>query len=247
MRGPNKVPGVISVLLLAGMLASCGESSLAGVGDFSRDFVYGSTTTTTTLVVEVEERVIGVVKATDIVWFNDDIEGQRVGVPNYVISSVWGRGNLTDRFIQASRVEIASALPNVTFLELVPEEVGWVTSQLVYDLASGTLDGDISAAFGLWVVEPYTVTDGNIAVLRVGRSGDTATEGQSAITVDPVETGLSLTWNEGQYRYELFCRSVVPAEVCEEIAKTAAPLRLLLPEDAPPIPDSSVDSDATDG
>jgi hypothetical protein len=200
------------------------------------------------LVVEVETRTIDVVKSTDIEWYNDDIEGQRLGDPAYVASAVWQRGNGTDRFIQASRVEIASALPNVTFLELVPAEVGWVTSQLVYDLASGTLDTVISAAFGLWVVEPYSVGDGNIAVLRVGLSGDTATEGQSAITVDPVESGLSLTWNEGQYRYELFCRLSVPADVCEEVAKTSAPLRLLLPEDAPPIPDPAVDTDtSTDG
>jgi hypothetical protein len=237
---------LVAVALGAAVVASCGENSLSTIGDRSRDFVHGSTTTTTEFVVEAEERRIEVVNAVEVEWYNDAIEGQRIGDPGYVAAQVWSRGNGTDRFIQASRVEIAAALPDVAFPELIPADVGWVTSQLVYDTASGTLDSNTSAAFGLWVVEPYSESSGSIAVLRVGRSPEDATTGQSAIIVDPVENGISLSWNEGQYRYELFCRTTVPPDVCEEIARNVAPLRLMLPEDAL-LPDTPADQEAAEG
>ena len=41
------------------------------------------------------------------------------------------------------------------FPDLVPENVQWITSQLVFDEATGILDPDATAAFGLWVADPY--------------------------------------------------------------------------------------------
>lgn len=220
-----------ALILWAALATSCGENALEGIGDRSRDFVYGSTTTTTEFVIEDEVIRIDIVNVTELEWYNDEIEGQRIGEPGYVASQVWARGDGTNRFIQASRVEIAAALPNISFPELVPEDVRFITSQLVYDVASGTIDSNTSAAFGLWVVEPYTADDGSIAVLRVGSAGDDAAPGRSAIIADPVESGLSLSWTEGEYRYELFCRTTVSPDTCEEIARASAPLRLMLPED----------------
>ena len=40
--------------------------------------------------------------------------------------------------------EIAAVLPGIQFPELLPDEVGWVTSQLVFDVASATLGAVIS-------------------------------------------------------------------------------------------------------
>lgn len=227
---------VLLVALAAAVVSGCGDDGLlSGLGDRSQDFVYGSTTTTTTVIVVDEVRTVGVVSVLDVAWFNDGIENQALGPPGYVASLVWGRRVGNDRFIQASRVEIASALPNVVFPELVPEEVGWVTSQLVYDTASATLDADVAAAFGLWAVEPYTADNGSVAVLRVGIGRDDTPAERSTIVVDAVESGISLSWTEAGYRYELFCRTALPVEVCEEMARTTAPLRLLLPPDAPDI------------
>ena len=140
----------LSVALIA---VACGEGGLLdGVGDRSREAVYEGITTTTEYVEGLDEDigVLGASDAREIEWYNDTIEEQSVGAAQLTIATVWNRRTSSSRFIQASRAEIASALPQIQFPRLVPPEVVNVTSQLVFDQASGTLDQETSAAFGLW-------------------------------------------------------------------------------------------------
>jgi hypothetical protein len=177
-------------------------------------------------VIEVGEE--GLVGATDILWVNDDIgPAQPLDDPQAVISTVWNR-QLGSRFVQASRAEIAKALPTIRFPEAVPEAVRWVTSQLVYDPATGLLDADTSSAFGFWTVEPYTADSGQLAVLRVGPAPDGTGAARSDIVPIVVPDGLSLGWTEAGLRYELFCQASVTDEVCDAIVDSFLPLSDLL-------------------
>lgn len=194
---------------------------LDGLGSRSQDAVLLPLETTTTVVVDVEGGVdVTAVAAADVDWYNDAIPRQFEGEPSLVINRVWQRKDGESRFIQASRLEIAAALPGVRFPGLIPGEIGWVTSQLVYDVSSATLDRDTSAAFGLWAVEPYTVTDGRLAVLRVGEATEAEQTGAFEIIPDVVDDGLSLNWVTGPYRYELFCRTSMGEELCWQMAET---------------------------
>jgi len=228
------------------LLAACGDQGLLdGLGDRSREIVYGDTTTTTTIVVDNGESApLGAIRATDVTWYNDELgEATPVPIPSVVIADVWSRGDRTNRYIQASRAEIAAAVPTVEFPSLVPDDVGWVTSQLVFDMASATLDAGTSVAFGLWKVEPYSIEDGDVAVLRVGLASSSDRESAGEIRNEIVPDGLSLSWVRGSYRYELFCRTSVAEEMCQQMAETAAPLAGQLPP--PPATDAA--ADASDG
>ena len=217
------------------MLASaCGDAGpLDGVGELSSEWVGAAEATTTTI--EVRPAGIGfegLVRATDVLWFNDDIEEQATGSGPVVVASVWER-RLGSRFVQASRTEIATALPTLQFPEDVPSSVRWVTSQLVYDEDTGDLDTDTAAAFGLWQAEPYTLSEAQVAVLRIGFAPPEADPGRSAVVPFIVSDGVSLVWTDAGLRYELFCRSTVSEELCTEVADRFAPLSGLLPGSRP--------------
>lgn len=219
-------------LSVAALVSSaCGDTGLLdGLGDRAQEAVVGTTTTT-----QVPDSAPSggpldrTVAVASMVWYNDGIEDQAIGLPAYTISQVWDRGRDVGRFIQSSRAEIAVALPGIQFPEYVPAEVSSVTSQLVYLEDVATLDAGTSAAFGLWELEPYSTDERRVGVLRVGADrgdvelGDTLTE--------VVTSGLSLIWTDGRYRYELFCRASLPEDECRDMANGATPLRDLL---APP-------------
>jgi len=209
------------------VLAACGEGGLMdGVGERSQDAVLGDISSTSTIPIRLDdEETLGVVVSGDVTWWNDGIEGEATGEKNYIVSRVWARSP-QQRFHQASRLEIVQALPNIGFPGVVPEDVKFVTSQLVYDTASATLDSQYSAAFGLWPVEPYSVEEANIAVLRVGNAGEFRIDG---IVADIVDAGLSLSWTAGVYRYELFCRTGVNEELCWQMAESTVSLSSQLP------------------
>ncbi len=212
------------------VLAACGEAGLLdGVGDRTREAVVGSTTTTLAVdAVPAGNADEALIPAVDLLWFNDDIDPQYTGASAEVVAQVWRR-QLNSRFVQASRAEIAAALPGLRFPELVPQQVRWITSQLVYLQTSGTLDQDTSAAFGLWTAEPYRSDRAQLGVLRVGRAGvDTPTE-RSELVASAVPDGVSVAWSEGGHRYELFCRSEVSEELCIAVGESSAPLALLTP------------------
>jgi hypothetical protein len=224
------VKRIASIACFVLVVAACGDTGMMdGLGLRSHDYVEGSTTSTRfTADTAPVTAVSDVIEVENVGWFNQAIEGETIGEPGAVIAAVWARGTDEGRFIQASPAEIDIALPGVEFPSLVPESADWITSQLVYDAASATLDIEVSAAFGLWSVLPYTDDEGRLAVLRVGQA-TAASEVGSGITSSAVEDGLNLMWSSGLYRYELFCRSQVVEAQCWQMVESTVPLSLLAP------------------
>jgi hypothetical protein len=220
----------ISAVALAVLLVGCGDAGLLdGVGDRTSAIVHGGTTTTTAPVaLAAGSEDEGLIEARDVLWFNDDIDPQFTGASPEVVDAVWQR-QVGSRFVQASRREIAAAIPSLSFPSLVPQQVRWVTSQLVFDEATGTLDPDTSAAFGLWTAEPYRSDTARVGVLRVGQAQVDDPPARSEITVVAVPDGVSLGWTESGNRYELFCRSEVSEDLCFEVAGSSVPLVGLTP------------------
>lgn len=226
-----KVRLLLIALTLAVIVSACGESGpLERAGEASSGWVTAVTAATTTappIVIEIGNE--GLVGAGDVLWVNDDIGPVTPSSdPRAAIATVWDR-QLGSRFVQASRAEIAAALPTIRFPEAVPEDVRWMTSQLVFDPATGLLDVDTSAAFGLWTVEPYTVENGRLGVLRVGSAPDGVGAAKSDVVPIIVPDGLSLGWTEAGLRYEFFCRVTIPELVCRAIVDSFVPLTELLP------------------
>ena len=226
----SKASLVLIAVVLAVFAAACGESGpLERAGEASSGWVTAATAPTTTaplVVIEIGNE--GLVGAGDVLWANDDIGPVTPDSdPRAAIAVAWDR-QLGSRFVQSSRAEIAAALPTIRFPEAVPEDVRWVTSQLVFDPAVGLLDVDTSAAFGLWTVEPYTVENGRLGVLRVGSAPDGVGAAKSDVVPIIVPDGLSLGWTEAGLRYELFCRVTIPEPVCNAIADSFVPLAELL-------------------
>lgn len=215
------------------LVTACGDEGLLdGLGDRSVNAVHGETSTTTTTIEVVRaEAPLGSIRASDLVWYNDGIAGEGSGVPNVVISTVWNRGDGATSVIQASRGEIAAALPGIQFPELLPDSVGWVTSQLVYDAASGTLGAHTSAQFGLWHLEPYSADGGRTAVMRVrpATSSDIIGSISSEVTI----SGLDLSWVSESFHYLVSCPTDLLDDYCWQMAESPMPLSLLLPDAVP--------------
>ncbi|MET0832168.1 MAG: hypothetical protein ABWY62_07270, partial [Acidimicrobiia bacterium] len=155
------------VAVVAAVLTACSDSQLLDeLGERSHQYVQGTTTlppvTTAPGVGQGGVPLKDI--ARDLSWYNEGIETGPTFETAVVISAVWLRGNGLDRFIQASPREVAAALPGVQFPSLVPRTTQSITSQLVYDTASATLDADVSAAFGLWSGEPYRAQDDQLGV-----------------------------------------------------------------------------------
>jgi len=177
-------------------------------------------------------------------WWNDGIVAENLADRDALIADVFARRE-GDRFIQASRAEIAAALPDVQFPAEVPYGAEWVSSQLVIE-NSGELSTDPSAAFGIWSAEPYTRSRSvaQMAVLLVsvdaGSGAETAESAEEATCAQfadaATETcdvtaiggrrvwnllsagGTTLIWFEGGYRYQLRGRSFLSREEMEKMA-----------------------------
>jgi hypothetical protein len=186
----------------------------------------GSTTTTPFTQSETVATSPGAIAVETVRWFNERIEGETISEPSIVISTVWARGNEDGRFIQASPAEIDIAVPGLEFPALLPDGAQWITSQLVYDPASATLDPTTFAAFGVWSLPPYTNDAGRLAVLRVGEARENAPAGVSSANT---EDGLNLVWTQGVYRYDLLCAPDVPQDVCWQMSEVMAPLPSISP------------------
>jgi len=218
------------VLLTALVITACGDNGmLDGVGERSQEAVLGDLVPSSTLADVVgPEESFRVVLSDDLEWWNDGIEGEAAGERNYIVAKVWAR-DPHQRVHQASRSEIVQALPGVGFPGVVPEEVQFVTSQMLYDTASATLDTESSVQFGLWPSEPYGDGTANVAVLWVGDAGEFRIDG---IVADVVDNGLSLSWTAGLYRYELFCSTAIIDELCWQMAEATVSLESQMPTSA---------------
>ncbi len=220
---------VLAVVLLSAALGGCGDAGmLDGLGERGHDYVVGSTTLAPEAATETTQAPMLLSPVEGMRWYNEEIDGETVGEPSFVIGTVWGRSDGVTRFIQASPHEIAAALPNIEFPSLVPDDTFSITSQLVYDVASGTLDPELSAAFGFWNSTPYAGDNRSVAILRVAEGGD-ADPGQG-VTVVPAEEGINIRWFDNGYSYELFCRKPLPEDVCQQIAVSSLPLEFIAPE-----------------
>jgi hypothetical protein len=221
-------------LLLAALVAlsaaGCGDV-LQGVGDLSRDIVHGETTTTvTTTTLPQPGGGMALVGLTgSVVWVNDQYTAGSGVSAEAAVREVWLRGDGVDPYVQAGRAEIAVALPNIEFPRLIPEKATHISSQLVFDLQTGTLDVATAAAFGLWIAEPYTVprTEGQLVVLRVGLRSALAGQGADDISTFQVADGRELAWSFGDYVYQLFCRTGISEESCFAMANSMTSLEVL--------------------
>jgi hypothetical protein len=231
-------------------LTACGETPLESMGWRSSEWINEPTVPTTVAVVTTTPTVVS---ADRLMWANDQIETANLDDQAAVIQEVFGRRE-GDRFIQASRFEIAAALRGVAFPGLAPSGAEWVTSQLVLD-NDGTVSSDPSAAFGIWSTEPYTRSRSvaQMVVIRVATDPVTAEEVASPnsdpscerfversadqceiLNIDDRPTwlleetgGSTLIWFDGEYRYELFGRSFVPLPILRDMSAEMEPLTAL--------------------
>jgi len=222
---------IAAVLALAVVVAGCGDA-LSGIGDLSESIVHGdrSSTTSTTAGGSIDLRLKGI---TNVAWFNDGMDATTANLDRSdTIVSIWldrkNRG-LEGGFVQATRREIARSLPGVQFPQLVPSQITHVTSQLVYDPFTSTLDASTTAAFGLWAGEPYTSprSESQLVILRIGLKtffGDPDDE----ILSFQVDEGQQLDWAHGDYVYQLFCRRGISEQACYAMAESTIPLDLML-------------------
>lgn len=224
---------IAAVLALALSLTACGEV-LQGVGDLSHEIVHGDETVTTTT--QPGRLDLHLEPITHAVWINDEIGTATAGLQAAdVLLAVWLRGDQANQSVQASRREIADVLPGLEFPQLAPEAVTHVSSQLLFDVATASLGVGNAAAFGLWVGEPYTAarSEAQLAVLRVGlKTFDDGTPDNQVLSF-AVTDGLELSWLDGDYVYQLFCRTGVSSESCAAMAASTIPLSLLVSLPAP--------------
>jgi len=229
-----------AVASAAVLLVACG-SPLRSVGERSSKWINEPQVVTTALPSATLPTSVG---SGLLRWRNDDIVSESLSDRDALIAGVFARRE-GDRFIQASRAEIAAALPDVQFPAEVPYGAEWVSSQLVIE-NSGELSTDPSAAFGIWSAEPYTRsrTVAQMAVLLVSvdagsgvetaeageettcaRFADAATETCDVTTIGGRRVwnllsagGTTLIWFEGGYRYQLRGRSFLSREEMEKMA-----------------------------
>ncbi len=215
---------------MAALLPACGDAPLENVGDISRRVVHGTATTVTT--VPDDEPVFNVAlrDAREVIWSNRGIGDLEIDIPSVVLNRVWERGGGINQYIQADPAEIVMVMPELAFPARVPLDVEYVTSQLVFDVASGLLDAETAVAFGMWTAEPYTLDrrDSQAAVLRVRQVEPNIDEDQKGVQQVAVPDGTAMKWTARQFSYELFCRrDLVEDRSCREMTNSATPLRIL--------------------
>lgn len=216
------------VLVLALASSACGNV-LEGVGDLSESVLNVDRSTTTSTAAGVIDLQLDPI--TSVVWINDELGGATAGLTvDDLLLAVWLRGDQVNEFIQASRREVSEALPGIEFPQLAPEGVSHVTSQLVYDVATASLGVGTAAAFGLWAGEPYTAprAESQLAVLRIGRKTFDDGTGDNEVLSFSVADGRELSWVDGDYVYQLYCRTGVSDAACEAMANSTVPLSLLV-------------------
>jgi len=219
----------VPIIACALVTAACGDA-LSGVGEISERIVHGDPTVppvTTTVAAGASGLSLAGVSG-DMIWMNDAAGSPADGLTaEQVIQQVWLRSDGVNPYVQSSRDEIAAALPGVEFPRLVPSTVTHVSSQLVFDLQTGTLGVSAAAAFGLWSAEPYTVprSEGQLVVLWVGLvTGPGGGDGGISSFWDA--EGRQLTWASGMYEYTLFCRTGISENACFTMAESMSELSI---------------------
>jgi hypothetical protein len=231
----------MAMLLLGTLVATACSSPFLSLGNRSSNWINEPKVTTTT---RPQVDVPTTVSSESLQWANDEIVSGPFETREDVVAAVFARRQ-GDRFIQASRSEIAAAVPDMRFPQVAPFGAEWVSSQLVIE-NNGTLSAAPTAAFGFWSAVPYTRSRSvaQMGVMRVAHDPETAaelggpdsafscarfaeetTDECALIELDGRDVwrlsasgGTTLVWFEGDYRYELFGRTFVPVDVLEEMA-----------------------------
>lgn len=235
------------IVAMAMVIVACGDAPLGSVGERSSGWINEPEVTTTT---QPPVTVPDHISSERLLWVNDEIVAGDLSDPAVVVNQVFARRE-GDRFIQASRAEIAAVLPQIEFPAEVPYGAEWVSSQLVID-NSGQLAANPTVAFGIWSAEPYTRSRSvaQMAVLRVSVDPETAGEiaandsdtscarfadvtttgcdildrGDKLVWALSSSGGTTLIWFDAEYRYELFARSFVPREAVLPMIDETIPL-----------------------
>ena len=233
---------VVAVVLLT----SCGESPLRGIGGRSQGWVDAGAPTTIQGTVRTD---LPIHATSRVDWAND-----RFGNPaarastDAVLRRVWNRREPGEEYLQASRFEIARVLRGLEFPTALPEDVLYVTSQLVFT-DDGKMADPLLAAFGLWTIPPYSQSrsvgqSGVLSIMRPFPAGPLAEgddgcsrftdrtlescvrirleDGPAWLLKDPV--GTTIVWEERPYRYELFYRDTVKPVIARAMAVGMAPI-----------------------
>ncbi len=236
-----KSRAIFAVLIVCGMLGfACSENPLSNVGEATNNWIgeRAAGRGETTVVTQPAPTLRSV---SEVAWSNDFLALDPVA-PEETVQAVFQRREAGDKYVQAARIEIVGALPGIAFPEFLPDDIEFVSSQLLFD-GDGSLANDFIAAFGMWTAEPYTVsrTVGQYGVLWVTypdpeMSGCERFDNRDFDSCDTVAfDGLvawrlmsggeeTLAWITGDYQYELFHRSQVDSEMALEMASAMVPL-----------------------
>jgi hypothetical protein len=220
------------ILVCALALSACSESSLSELGGRSSEWIGSNESSTAAGPAVIEQNVV---RSVEVDWFNDDLGSPAsIGSPEEVLAAMVARTTGPDRYIQASRLEIATSLPGLRFPDVLPSEVVAITSQLVVAANRERLDDEVFAAFGLWTVEPYTKSRsvgqrGTFTVTGIQPEGACerfAAGAVAACTTETIgihetvridsESGQTWVWFDETYEYQLFLRG--PLDKNAEIA-----------------------------
>ena len=222
---------VVSFIALLMALASCGESPLEHAGEASTGWIGDGTSVTTTTTTAPSAPSVELMTATGLSWTNDRLVQFTAQTPAAVIGLAWEASSGRESYVQAHRQTIARAVPRVKVPGAVPDDVVYVTSQLVFGSTPGELSEEWLAAFGFWTVVPYSHSRsvGQSVVLHIGqvvrdrgfsceklplavsqicRDEIVAGLGEASEVVAP--DGVTLRWDDGEYHYRLFCRTDSP-------------------------------------
>ncbi len=218
----------LKIAMLIVLLAGCGGTPLAGVGDRSSEWLESDREPPAAPEAVEQGAVVELVPAAEVRWWNDDLS--RSSDPGLVsLEIISSRRNPGDRFAQASRREIAAFFPDLEFPARIPAEVHAVTSQLVLAASDAAFEGRQIASFGLWTADPYTQsrTVGQLATITVfaGASEDPcdvagsncSTERVGVRTVGLVDrsAGETVVWSDTERTYEMFVRQPAASAVAE--------------------------------
>lgn len=239
MDGKGLIQRFLPALLLV-FVAACGDVPLQAIGERSAEWINEPEVVTTTIPPATTPRFVDI---RNLAWSNEDIVNPNLGDRNALVAAVFERRE-GDRFIQASRREIAAALPGLEFPAIAPFGAQWISSQLVVE-NNGTLSRDPTAAFGIWSAEPYTRSRSVAQMIVLRAAIDPETAAEVAATGEDVTcarfadratnlceivnlgghqvwkllatSGTTLIWFSGEYRYELFGKDFVQVDDLAEM------------------------------
>ncbi len=230
----------VCLVVLVVLLAGCGESPLAGVGERSSGWL-GSDRERPLISAPVEQQPeLELVPAARVRWWNDGLSPTS-DPPVVSLDVISSRRNPGDRFAQASRREIAAFFPDLEFPAQIPAQVRSVTSQLVLAASEASFEGNHIASFGLWTADPYTQSRsvGQLATISVfaGSSEDPCAVAGANCTTEQVgmrtvgliarSGGDTVFWSDTERTYEMFVREPAAAAV-PAMLESIAPISALV-------------------